>query len=109
MKILNSFSITISKHEYLADSHLDIFIEQKEYLKTYSCNSDLYKQILDGHEIEVIQKNPHRKIYLNYSGEISNQRGNIQILWQGKCLNEKEFFSKKMYMQKLNDSLIRFY
>lgn len=101
--------LTISRHDLNQDSHLDIFIEQTEYLETYGSDISFYNSLLEGKVLEVTKKNPHRKIYLDYSGIISEKKGLIQILWKGFCILEKTNFPKKMYMQKIEDTLIRFY
>ncbi len=103
------FSLTISKHDWNLDSHLDIFIDQEEYLETYSCDSKLFDLFVLGEILIVTKKNPHRKIYLDYTGKISGDRGKIEVMWKGFCIIENFNFLEKMYMQKIEDTLIRFY
>lgn len=47
---------TISLHETIANSHIDIFFEQETDLETYEMSTELFKSFLSEEKIEIIQK-----------------------------------------------------
>ena len=72
-------SVTLSMHFYANSSdqnHLDLFIDNgKDMLDHF------FLSIEGARKNEAfIEGRPHRRKYLNYSGEISNNRGRVRVL-----------------------------
>lgn len=72
-------SATLSMHFYAksrGQNHLDLFIDNgKDMLDHF------FLSIEGARKNEVfIEGRPHRRKYLNYSGEISNNRGRVRVL-----------------------------
>lgn len=86
---------TLSLHEIGTSKHYDLFLEKEDFLITLEIPFVEKNFLLNGNFLEFHIKNPHRKIYLDYEGEISNNRGKVQIVWQGfwevQDLQEKRF------------------
>jgi hypothetical protein len=98
--------VTISKHTLPdSSSHLDVFFENSsELLTTYEVFSP--ESILLVNEIlECVKKQDHRKIYLDYEGEISNNRGSIKIVWKGIYRNKKSIGKNKISIFILDETL----
>jgi hypothetical protein len=69
-------------------------LESKEVLYTYEISIDSKDDFLGGRPVFAERKQDHRKIYLDYEGLISGNRGLVQILWKG---HYRSFpFQKKM-------------
>lgn len=98
--------VTISRHS-LQDksSHLDVFFENStDSLTTYEIFTP--KSILLFSEILICnKKHDHRKIYLDYEGEISNNRGSIEIVWKGIYRNKKSIGQNKISIFILDETL----
>lgn len=76
--------VTISKHT-TADTnfHFDIFWDSDaDYLITYEIKepNSIVSELTP---IECKRKYNHRKIYLDYEGEVSKGRGSVEIIWKG--------------------------
>jgi len=98
--------VTISRHTLLdKSSHLDIFFENSsDYLATYEVSTP--ESILRFSEIlNCKKKHDHRKIYLDYEGEISNNRGSIKIVWRGFYRNKKSIGQNKISIFILDETL----
>ena len=98
--------VTISRHTLQdKNSHLDIFFENStELLTTYEVSTP--EDILIFGEILICNKKPdHRKIYLDYEGEISNNRGSIEIVWKGFYRNKKSIGQNKISIFILDETL----
>lgn len=100
--------ITFSEHSTNQNSHIDIFLEtDSDELITYECNPSDLELLFNGQIISITKKQNHRNVYLDFEGELSNQRGNIKILSKSKYLQFISVFEEKMYIQKLNNNLFR--
>lgn len=86
---------TLSLHEFNNTKHYDLFLEEDELLITVEIPFIEKDLLLNGKPYRFHVKQPHRKIYLDYEGIISNDRGKIEIVWRGfwkvQNLNEKQF------------------
>ncbi len=100
--------VTISLHKIDLDSHIDIFfdVHGEEKLQTYTTQAKNWEFLREGGIITCVKKEDHRKIYLTYEGEISNNRGNLKILWQGKYSNQNQFFKKFIKLKFENKSVL---
>lgn len=103
---MNRSTISLHKVDILSE-HLDIFFESDHTLETYEASSDKFHQLLLRKKILCSKKMPHRKLYLDYEGEVSNQRGQIQILWKGFYENEHNFFPSEIKISFFEDRIIR--
>ncbi|MDX1960166.1 MAG: hypothetical protein SFU98_16475 [Leptospiraceae bacterium] len=67
------------------EDHIDIFFEtESDRLTTYELNLVDRDKFLSGEIVQIKEKESHRKIYLDYSGEISQGRGEILPIWKGE-------------------------
>jgi len=87
---------TISLHVNANERHLDIFLENGNALVTYECDFSRLQSLLHGDEIGIRQKKEHRLEYLDYQGEISGNRGNISIIWQGNYQKQDFKFKNRI-------------
>jgi len=75
---------TLSVHTFSSgERHLDLFLENDLDLFTLEIDFMYLDFFFQGIEIPYQKKANHRLIYLNYEGEISQNRGNVKILWKG--------------------------
>lgn len=79
---------TLSLHELLDSKHYDLFLEEEDFLITLEIPFLEKEFILSGNPLHFVQKENHRKLYLDYEGEISNNRGKVQIIWKGFWIGE---------------------
>lgn len=100
--------VTISLHEIGEESHIDIFFEtsDKDTLKTYETQLENWKCLKNGETIICTEKQDHRAIYLNYEGEITNNRGKLKILWKGKYISPEQPFKKIIKLKFKNESIL---
>ncbi|MCE9500809.1 MAG: hypothetical protein K8R21_09960, partial [Leptospira sp.] len=87
--------------------HLDIFFEQEksDLLKTYESDFESWEILETGGVAGAISKEDHRLIYLDYEGIVSNNRGEINILWKGRY-NPPEVFEKKIRFKMEKELLV---
>ncbi len=78
---------TISHH---IDScpHYDIFLERENHLETWSVMEEKFPDLMDGVPVACAQKSPHRKIYLTFQGELTDDRGTLTIIDEGEYNTE---------------------
>ena len=76
---------TISQHQVtIGEGHLDVFFESENVLlETYEASLELMPGFLKGEEIVCHKKKDHRTLYLDFEGELSQNRGFIKIVWKG--------------------------
>ena len=102
--MLNSYKYTLSLHYYgfkNTNNHLDLFIDVDGTSELISYKTLNLNIISLNKGFQVYLNQSHRRLYLNYSGYISNNRGKIRILKKGYILPEKIFNSndlKKQFM-----------
>ena len=80
---MNSYPYTLSLHRCIEGSHIDFFIDvdiSSDMLLHYKTNVlpislDTFFCVFIG--------TPHRRLYLSYSGPISNNRGRIRVIKHG--------------------------
>ncbi len=90
---------TISSHRVdLIKEHLDIFLETETHLETYETSSDKFDELLNQKKILCSKKNPHRKLYLDYEGDLSQDRGFVKILWKGFYITKLNVFPDEIKM-----------
>lgn len=95
---------TISLHTQKDSFHYDFMLEDNDKLKTWKLNSvDFSKpQIME-------QSFDHRKIYLDYEGELTENRGSVKI-WDTGTYNiekwEDNLILAKFTGKKLNTKLL---
>ena len=71
---------TISHHTGSKDGdHYDLMLEQGEALRTWRLQNTAFLTAQPAKEIE-----PHRKMYLDYEGEVSGERGRVKIFDTGR-------------------------
>jgi hypothetical protein len=102
----SSNQVTISRHTLLDKSqHFDLFLDTGgDTIITYEVvTSSLDLPIYD--VLECVRKQDHRRIYLEYQGEISNQRGFISIVWRGEYKNKKSIGNTKIEILLLEELL----
>lgn len=97
--------VTISEHKISESAHFDIFFETDfDYLLTYEIlSSGNFQRDVP---LECIRKQNHRLLYLDYEGEISEERGTISIYWRGFLSDDKTPNSKKILIEVRENSLI---
>ena len=99
--------VTISEHTLPeGTSHLDIFFESDaECLITYEVflSSD---NLYDNKILSCIRKKDHRKIYLDYEGEISNDRGFLKILLKGFYIKKDCLGNQKISIEIKDSNVI---
>lgn len=88
---------TLSLHELSDSKHYDLFLEETEFLLTLELPFWNKEKVLSGCSVPFQRKANHRKIYLDYEGEVSNNRGSVQIIWKGFW--EKESLEQKSHVQ----------
>lgn len=75
----------ISHHtEAREGDHYDLFVEQGEVLKTWRLGNPSLQ-----HPQKVRQIRDHRKIYLDFEGELSDRRGRVRLWDAGECSVEE--------------------
>ncbi|MEM4271289.1 MAG: hypothetical protein QXO70_04320, partial [Candidatus Pacearchaeota archaeon] len=96
----------LSLHELENSKHYDLFLEQEDFLVTLEISFVEKNFLLSGNFFEFHIKPPHRKIYLDYEGEISNNRGRVQVVWRGfwevQDLQDKRFVKFLEHIVKFN-------
>jgi len=102
---LNRCTISLHKVDF-SNEHLDLFFEVSSVLETYETFPDKMEDLLLQKKILCSKKMPHRKIYLDYEGEISNQRGFISILWKGIYQNDKNLFPEEIEVSLQGDKIL---
>ncbi|MCB1177197.1 MAG: hypothetical protein KDK36_06420 [Leptospiraceae bacterium] len=100
------FLATISLHTQGNEKHLDIFFEKEDYLLTYESSFEFLEDFLSGKPILGIKKENHRKIYLNYQGPISKNRGDLYIVWKGFYDSKMKNFSEKIFFFQKNQKIM---
>lgn len=99
---------TISCHKVdLHNEHLDIFFETPTHLETYETSCEKFAQLLDQKKIFCSKKKPHRKLYLDYEGEVSENRGFLKILWKGYLLNDEGIFPEDVNVCLIENTKLR--
>jgi hypothetical protein len=69
---------TISKHVQADSSHYDLMLEEGRILKTWQIAS------VDFSSPQIVRQSPdHRRVYLDYQGQISGGRGWVEIFDTG--------------------------
>lgn len=65
--------------------HLDLFLDMGEdaLLETFETSTLNATPFLTGESVSFILKAPHRRLYLDYEGLISRDRGELHTLWEG--------------------------
>ncbi len=99
---------TLSHHTDAPDGdHFDLFLEihNSPLLETYSALPDILADFLAGLPVCFSRKEPHRLIYLNYEGAISNQRGSVTIVWKGQHSLTCEPFPQLLWLVRDGDFL----
>ncbi|MCX7998775.1 MAG: hypothetical protein N3A69_07460 [Leptospiraceae bacterium] len=89
---------TLSLHELSNSKHYDLFLEKEESLITLEISFQEQEIIFSGKPLPFVLKPNHRKIYLDYEGELSQNRGRVQIIWQGFWTPEEDL-ANKSYVQ----------
>lgn len=97
---------TISEHSIDENSHLDIFFETDSHLETYEAERNKFDLLFEQKKISCRKKQPHRKIYLEYEGDISLGRGSIKILWAGHY-QSVNFFLKEIDIFLVEQNILR--
>ncbi len=88
---------TISNHQLdYTTGHLDIFFETPNYLETYEAGFEKFAELTQQRKILCSKKKPHRKLYLDYEGNLSNDRGFLKILWTGFYENNSNSFPEQI-------------
>ncbi|MCB1193646.1 MAG: hypothetical protein H7A23_15450 [Leptospiraceae bacterium] len=100
--------ITVSLHEVGSDSHIDIFFDvlPEEKLITYMARTEDWIFFKKGKIITCAKKEDHRRIYLSYEGDISDNRGKLKVLWQGKYSNPSQSFKKIIKLKFENETVL---
>lgn len=78
---------TLSLHEGApGGTHLDLFLDFGEgaLLETFGADAAVIHDFVNARPVVFYRKNPHRRVYLDYTGEISGGRGQIAPIWRGK-------------------------
>lgn len=103
------YRCTVSHHLVtLGDGHLDIFFETEgDYLETYETNAESFQDLILGKKILCNKKKPHRNLYLDYEGEISNGRGILRVLWKGTYWRETSIFPEAMKIFLFNNKNLK--
>lgn len=96
---------TVSIHSS-ENPHLDIFLDTGEILVTYQVPADSLKLFDSGSAFLCRKGADHRKIYLDFSGTLSEKRGEVRIIWQGEYLNLEKTFFEEMFLQRKDNVLI---
>ncbi len=76
----------VREHETGNLEHYDIFFEMdggNSNLLTYELAKEDWEKIQKGERVYCKRKKDHRKIYLDFEGEISGNRGIVKIVWKG--------------------------
>ena len=95
---------TISSHRVdLTKEHLDIFLETETHLETYETSSEKMDELLIRKKILCSKKNPHRKVYLDYEGYLSQDRGFVKILWKGFYITKMNVFPNEIKMSLVDN------
>ena len=81
-------SFTLSYHYYApgdARNHLELFLDLdgESPLETWCC----FEKTKRGQTCRFAAAPPHRRIYLEFAGKITENRGKLRILRQGKFID----------------------
>lgn len=100
---------TVSRHTGAAQGeHLDIFLEQAENASLLGLRTDVASltALEAGKPFPCEPSFAHRRRYLEYSGELSNGRGEVSVLWQGfHTLGEAVDTNLPLILQRRGDTL----
>ncbi|MCB1158918.1 MAG: hypothetical protein H7A25_04055 [Leptospiraceae bacterium] len=102
--------VTISRHTLPGgEEHLDIFIltfpEREKSLLCLEAESIREQNIFSSSLFDTRKKEDHRGIYLEYEGELSQNRGSVQIIWKG--FTDFEFpETQKQYLIKIQQDIL---
>lgn len=80
--------------------HFDLMFEEGDVLATYQIKS--IDDLLNMKGVEAINIQDHRLIYLDYEGEISNNRGYVKIFDKGEYLVKTKSINAMEYEVKGN-------
>lgn len=83
-------SFTLSYHYYApgdARNHLELFLDLdgESPLETWRC----FEKTKRGQTCRFAAAPPHRRIYLEFSGQIAGNRGKLRILRRGKFIDRR--------------------
>jgi hypothetical protein len=86
---------------------MDLFLETSEpYLLTYEISINEIDNYLNKKKINCIKKQNHRNIYLEYEGQISNDRGYLKIIEKGLYKKMLIDFNEHISIQKTDNELL---
>ena len=64
--------------------HIDLFLDTgSARLTTYEADADAWDSLKAGNAAVISQKADHRRRYLSFEGDLSDNRGSLRLLWQG--------------------------
>ncbi|EPG73207.1 hypothetical protein LEP1GSC058_3687 [Leptospira fainei serovar Hurstbridge str. BUT 6] len=88
---MDEFPFTISLHGGYGDEHLDLFldIDGISRLITFGAQVSYWENLCQGGTVTFRRKEDHRRIYLEFEGEIDG-KGWIRILTHGIALVESK-------------------
>lgn len=72
------------QYHHTDKSHIDFFLERNDDLQAWRIEVEDYRRLSNGKAVSLTQNFPHRKMYLAYAGEISNNRGRLELLDSGE-------------------------
>ena len=100
---------TISQHQVtIGEGHLDVFFESENVLlETYEASLELMPGFLKGEEIVCHKKKDHRTLYLDFEGELSQNRGFIKIVWNGEYRISRDYFPEIINVKIFDDINIK--
>lgn len=89
-------------HHVTVPEHYDLMLEAEETLHTWQLTTKNLTSLLSGRRIEAVKIHDHRKMYLEYEGPVSCDRGHVSLFDSGeyRLMKEKKhrteyFFSGK--------------
>jgi len=99
---------TASLHELPDGSqHIDLFLDTgSAKLTTYETAAKAWDSLKAGKTAAISQKADHRRRYLSFEGDLSNNRGSVRLLWQGRWQTEASSLPKTGQIRLNNGSLI---
>jgi len=89
---------------FLENNHYDFMLEKKDFLDTWKIREDDLKKFFSGKEIFAEKNFDHRKKYLTYEGDISNNRGTVRRICSGEynlLSNGENFFKINFVSEKI--------
>jgi DNA polymerase Ligase (LigD) len=81
--------------------HWDFLVEDGPSLRTWAID----EPIVDGKDLPARSLPPHRRIYLNYEGEVSGGRGSVRRWDSGVCL-VREWSDQLVRLDVRGDQLV---